>query len=56
MVSLIIGLLIVGVVLWLVNTYVPLDPKIRTIINVVVGILVVLWVLRAFGLVGGNLR
>lgn len=52
LVSLIVVLCIVGVVLWLVNTYLPMDQKIKTILNVVVVIFVVLWLLQAMGLVG----
>jgi hypothetical protein len=52
LVSLVITLIVVGVLLWLVNTYVPMDSKIKTILNVVVVIAVVLWLLRAFGVLG----
>jgi len=45
-------LVVVGVVLWLVNTYLPMDPKIKTILNIVVVIVVVVWLLRAFGILG----
>lgn len=48
--GLVIVLIVVGVLLWMVNTYIPLDPKIKTILNVVVLICVVLFVLQAFGL------
>ncbi len=44
LIGLIITLVVVGVLLWLVNTYVPMDPKIRKIINIVVVIVVVLLV------------
>ena len=50
MISIIVTLIIIGVLLWLANTYLPMDPKIKTILNVVVVILVVLWLLNAFGL------
>jgi 1-acyl-sn-glycerol-3-phosphate acyltransferase len=50
--SLIVTLVVVGVLLWLVNTYIPLDSKIKNILNVVVVILVVIWLLQAFGLLG----
>jgi hypothetical protein len=43
-------LIVVGVVLWLVNTYIPMDRKIKNILNVVVVIVVVIWLLQAFGL------
>lgn len=49
LVTLLIVLIVVGVILWLVNTYIPMDRKIKNILNVVVVILVVLWLLRAFG-------
>jgi hypothetical protein len=42
-------LIIIGVLLWLVNTYIPMDGKIKKILNVVVVIAVILWLLRVFG-------
>lgn len=50
--TVVITLIVVGVVLWLVNTYIPMDGKIRQILNIVVVIVVVLWLLNAFGLFG----
>lgn len=50
--TVIIVLVVVGVLLWLVNTYIPMDGKIKSILNVVVVIAVVLWLLQAFGLLG----
>jgi hypothetical protein len=49
-ISLIVGLIIIGVVLYLINTCIPMDEKIKTILNVVVILLTLLWVLQAFGL------
>ncbi|MDZ4749462.1 MAG: Thivi_2564 family membrane protein [Saprospiraceae bacterium] len=49
LVSVLLVLIVVGVILWLVNTYIPMDRKIKNILNVVVVIVVVLWLLRAFG-------
>lgn len=43
-------LIVVGVILWLVNTYIPMDRKIKNILNVVVVIAVIIWLLRVFGL------
>jgi len=48
-ISVLITLVVVGVLLWLVNTYIPMDVKIKNILNVVVIILVVLWLLSVFG-------
>ena len=50
--GLVVTLVVVGVVLWLINTYIPMDQKIKTILNVVVVIVVVVWLLQAFGVVG----
>lgn len=43
-------LIVVGVLLWLVNRYVPMQPTIKSILNGVVVIAVVLWLLNVFGL------
>jgi hypothetical protein len=43
-------LIVVGVLLWLVNTYIPMDGKIKKILNIVVVIAVIIWLLRVFGL------
>jgi hypothetical protein len=49
----IVGLLVVvGVLLWLVNTYIPMDPKISGLLNAVVVIAVVIYLLQIFGLLG----
>ena len=50
---LLIVLIVVGVLLWLVNNYIPMDGKIKSILNVVVVIAVVLWLLQAFGVLSG---
>lgn len=52
LISLVIVLIVVGVLLWAVNSYIPMDAKIKQILNIVVVICVVLWVLSAFGLFG----
>jgi hypothetical protein len=52
--TLIVTLIVVGVLLWLVNSYIPMDGKIKTIINIVVVVAVVFWLLRGFGVIGGS--
>jgi undecaprenyl pyrophosphate phosphatase UppP len=52
LINVIIALIVVGVLLWLVNNYIPMDRKIKSILNVVVVIAVVVWLLQAFGLLG----
>jgi hypothetical protein len=49
LVTIVISLIVVGVLLWLVNTYIPMDGKIKKIINIVVVVVVVLWLLNVFG-------
>lgn len=50
LISLIITLIVIGVLLWFVNTYLPMDGKIKQILNIVVVICVVVWMLYAFGI------
>ena len=50
LISLAVTLIVIGVLLWLVNTYIPIDGKIKKILNVVVVICVVVWLLYAFGI------
>ncbi|MBK7231743.1 MAG: hypothetical protein IPH93_05665 [Saprospiraceae bacterium] len=45
-----IVLIVVGVILWLVNTYIPMDGKFKRILNAVAVIGIVLWLLQVFGL------
>ena len=49
LITVVIVLLVVGVLLWLVNTYIPMDALIKKITNIVVVIAVVLWLLNVFG-------
>ena len=46
----IITLIVVGILLWLVNRFIPMAPSIRSILNAVVVIAVVVWILNVFGL------
>jgi len=48
LIQLIIFLVIVGVLMWAVNAYVPMEARIKQILNVVVIIVVVLWLLGLF--------
>jgi hypothetical protein len=55
LITLVITLIVVGVLLWLVNTYIPMDGKIKKVLNIVVVVVVVLWLLNVFG-VWGHVR
>jgi hypothetical protein len=48
--NVLIILIVIGVLLWLVNAYIPMDGKIKRILNIVVVIAVVIWLLKVFGL------
>jgi 1-acyl-sn-glycerol-3-phosphate acyltransferase len=52
----VIILVVVGVLLWLVNSYIPMQATIKKILNAVVVIAVVLWLLKAFGLLDSLLN
>ena len=52
LINLVIVLVVVGVVLWVINSYIPMQATIKKILNVVVVIVVILWLLSVFGLIG----
>jgi hypothetical protein len=52
LIQLVIVLVVVGVVLWLVNSYIPMQATIKKILNAVVVIGVIIWLLSVFGLIG----
>lgn len=58
LISLVVTLVVIGVLLWLVNTYIPLDGKIKKILNIVVTVCVVVWLFYAFGILNhsGDIR
>jgi hypothetical protein len=58
LITVVITLIVVGVLLWLVNTYIPMARPIKSILNAVVVIAVVLWLLGVFGVLGpiSNIR
>jgi predicted membrane protein len=52
LINIVIALIVVGVGLWLINRFVPMASSIKTILNVVVVIAVIVWVLQGVGLWG----
>jgi hypothetical protein len=52
LINLIIILVVIGVILWVINNYIPMDRKIKSILNIVVVIFVILWLLSVFGIIG----
>jgi hypothetical protein len=51
LVTIVLVLIVVGVVLWLINTYIPMASSIKTILNLVVVVFVLWWLLSAFGVI-----
>ena len=51
LIQLVAVLIVVGVLLWLVNRFIPMAGSIKSILNAVVVIVVVFWLLNVFGLV-----
>jgi hypothetical protein len=49
LITLIVVLVVVGFLLWLIQTFIPMDPKVKLLLQVVVVVVLLLWVLRAFG-------
>jgi hypothetical protein len=58
LINVVVVLIVVGVLLWLVNRFIPMAGSIKSILNAVVVIAVVLWLLNAFGVLGSisNIR
>lgn len=56
--TIILVIVVVGVLLWAINSFIPMDSKIKSILNIVVVIALILWLLQAFGILGslGNVR
>ena len=52
LINIVIALVVVGLVLWLINNYIPMARPIRTILNVVVVVCVAVWVMKATGVWG----
>jgi hypothetical protein len=49
MLGLVLTLIVIGFLLWAANNYIPMDAKIKQLLNIVVVILVVLWLFNIFG-------
>ena len=52
LIQVVIVLVVVGVILWMINSYIPMQATINKILNVVVIIAVILWLLSVFGVIG----
>jgi len=52
LIQLVLVLVVVGVILWVINSYIPMQSTIKQILNAVVVIAVIIWLLSVFGLIG----
>jgi hypothetical protein len=52
LINIIVILILVGLALWLVNTYIPMATGIKSLLNIVVFVVVLIWLLQVFGLIG----
>jgi predicted membrane protein len=50
LIYIVLALIVAGMILWLINTYIPMAGSIKAILNVVVVVVVCIWLLQAFGL------
>ncbi len=50
--NIVVVLVVVGLVLWLINTYIPMVASIKSLINIVVFVVVLVWLLQGFGVIG----
>jgi hypothetical protein len=56
LIHVVIVLVVVGVILWVINSYIPMQNTIKRILNVIVIIAVILWLLSVFGVIGNLSR
>jgi len=48
--DILIAIIVVGVLLWIINTFIPMDHQIKKIFNLVVVLVLIVWLLKVFGL------
>jgi hypothetical protein len=54
LIYIVIVLVVAGLILWLINRFIPMQSTIKTILNLVVIIVIILWLLKAFGIWHGS--
>ena len=52
LVQIVVILVVVGLVMWLINTYIPMAAAIKSLLNIIVFVVLLIWVLQTFGLIG----
>ncbi len=52
LIGIVVVLVVVGLILWFINTYIPMAGAIKSLLNIVVFVVVLVWLLQTFGLIG----
>jgi hypothetical protein len=52
LVQIIVILVVVGLIMWLINTYIPMAGAIKSLLNIVVFVVLLIWILQVFGVIG----
>lgn len=52
LVNIVVILVVAGVLMWFINTYIPMAPSIKSLLNIVVFAVVLVWLLQVFGVIG----
>jgi hypothetical protein len=52
LVNIVVVLVVVGLILWLINNYIPMAASIKSLLNIVVFVVVLVWLLQIFGVIG----
>jgi hypothetical protein len=50
--TIVLTLILVGVALWVINTYIPMAQSVKKILNVVIVVVLCIWLLQVFGIIG----
>jgi small-conductance mechanosensitive channel len=53
LVDIVVILVIAGLLMWLINTYIPMAAAIKSLLNIVVFVVLLIWVLQSLGIIGG---
>jgi hypothetical protein len=48
--SVLVAVVVVGILLWAINNFIPMDGKVKSILNAIVVIVLIVWLLRVFGI------
>jgi hypothetical protein len=52
LIDIVVILVLIGLVMWLINTFIPMAGAIKSLLNIVVFVVVLIWLLQTFGLIG----